>query len=108
MRNEQVGKIGVDSPGSLFVGVGQRTASDLATEADMIEFGLQGLQACLDIAQALAPGQLRESHTEELIQSKRKAGYIWQRARMRAILPVCIQNEGSTTVVTLVPTSAAA
>jgi integrase/recombinase XerD len=39
---------------------------------------------------------------------KRKAGYIWQRARMRAILPVCIQNEGSTTVVTLVPTSAAA
>jgi len=69
MRNEQLGKIGVDSPGSLFVGVGQRTASDLATEADMIEFGLQGLQACLDIAQALAPGQLRESHTKELIQT---------------------------------------
>jgi hypothetical protein len=65
--DEHLGEVGVDSPVSCLVGVGQGTSGDFASDADMIEFRLYGAKTSFDVAQAFPVGKLCESHTAELI-----------------------------------------
>ena len=46
--------------------VGQRVARDLAANAHVVGLVVLGAQTDLDVAQALAAGQLRERHAQEL------------------------------------------
>ena len=68
--NEDLCKIAVNPPRPRFVGVGERTAGNLASDASMIEFGLHYAQTRLDIAQTLPICQLREGHAEKLIETR--------------------------------------
>jgi uroporphyrinogen decarboxylase len=71
-RSDQVlSQLGEDPPVALLVGIGQGASRDTATYAQMEELGLMGAQAQLDVAQALAPGQLREGHAQELVEARK-------------------------------------
>jgi hypothetical protein len=67
------GQIGPDAPVAQFVGIGQRGALDRRTKAHRVELGRIGRQAHLDVAQALAPGQLREGHRAKLLRTRQRA-----------------------------------
>src|ERR1019366_2324111 len=91
--DQDLRKVGVDPPVTRFVGIGQRGARHVAAEAHVIEFGADGAQACFDVAQALAVGQLGERHGEVLIP----AGQIFQVAITRiagdALLELLVRKE---------------
>ena len=61
-------KIPIDTPVAGFVGIGEGTLGDVATNAQVVELGLMCAQAGFDIAQALAVSQLRESQAKKLIE----------------------------------------
>ena len=61
--------IGVDAPVAHCVGMGQGIARNHRSNSEMVELATLRSQTSLDIAQALAIGQLREGHGEELIQT---------------------------------------
>ena len=67
--NQHLSKIGVDSPVSVFVGFGQGASSDFVLNSCMIEFGLQGAQACFDLAETFSVGKLSEGHAKKLIEA---------------------------------------
>ena len=67
--DQHLRKVGIDTPVSALVGVGQGTARDFASDAGMIELGLKGPQTGLYISKALSIGQLREGHAQELIEA---------------------------------------
>ena len=71
--DEHLRKVGIDAPVSVLVGLGQGTARDLASDAGVIELGLKGPQTGLNISKTLSIGQLRESHAQELIQTRELA-----------------------------------
>ena len=48
----------------LSLAVGQGGAGDAPADAHVVELGVLGAQAGLDVAQALAIGQLREGHAQ--------------------------------------------
>ena len=62
-------EIGKDSPVAILIGFGQGVASDGASETEVIEFGLDGIQTGFDVAQAVSIGQLSERHAQELIEA---------------------------------------
>jgi hypothetical protein len=65
--NEALGEVGVDAPVAAFVGIGQRTARDIAAKAGVVKPLFKRAQAALDIPQAFAGSQLRKGHAEKLI-----------------------------------------
>ena len=67
--DQALGEVGVDAPIAHGVGIGQRVARHRRAHAEVVELGLLRAQARLDVAQALAKGQLRERHAQELIQA---------------------------------------
>ena len=67
--NQDLCKLGVDTPVALHVGVGEGVPGNSASDAHVIELGALRPQACLDVAQALAISQLGEGHAKELIQA---------------------------------------
>lgn len=70
LGDEDLGKLRVDSPVALFIGVGQCIATDARTaESHVVQPGLHGTQAGLDVAEALAVGQLGECQGEELVHA---------------------------------------
>ncbi len=68
-RNQPLGELGIDAPVAHGVGVGERIARDRRAQPHVVE--LLGLhpQAGLDVAQALAKGQLREDHDQQLLEA---------------------------------------
>ena len=72
-RNQDVGKIGVDAPVVVFVGVGQRAPGDFSAKARVIQLRPHRSQARFDVPQAFAVGQLRERHAKELIEARETA-----------------------------------
>jgi len=63
-------EISVDAPVAHGVGVGHRVASDARTaKTQMIQFGGLRSQTRFNVAQALAPCQLREGQTAKLIEA---------------------------------------
>jgi hypothetical protein len=67
--DQYLSKICVDSPISVFVGFGKSAPSDFAPNSRMIEFGLQGAQACFDFAETFSVGKLSEGHAKKLIEA---------------------------------------
>lgn len=67
--DEGLGEVGIQAPVALLVGVGEGIAGDAAAQSHMIEFILVCPQADLDIAQALAVGELGEGQAEELVEA---------------------------------------
>ena len=70
MRDEDLGEVGVNPPVAILVGLGQSVSGDGSPKAEVVEFRFYGIQTRFDIAQALAIGQLRERHAEELIEAR--------------------------------------
>ena len=66
LLNEGLSEIGEDAPVASFVGIGQRAAGSGLAYAAVIELESQGVQTGLDVAQALAPGQLGKGHDGKL------------------------------------------
>ena len=63
-------EVGINPPIASGVGMGQGVASNTrGTEAQVIKLGALYLQACFDIAQALAPRELSERQTAKLIMA---------------------------------------
>src|SRR4030042_3849738 len=69
--NEQLGKISVDTPISIFVGIGQRAARDLAANASVVKLLFESPKAALDITQAFAESQLGKVRTQKLIITRK-------------------------------------
>ena len=67
------GQVEPDAPVARFVGIGQRGAFDRRAKPHRIELGGVGGQAALDVAQALAPGELREGHRTKLLGARQRA-----------------------------------
>lgn len=69
--DEQLGEIGVDAPISIFVGISQRAAGDMAAQTSMVELLFESPQAAFNIAQAFAESQLGKSHAQKLIITRK-------------------------------------
>src|SRR5690606_1038323 len=54
---------------AFLVGIGERAASNVTTNTQVIQLGLMCPQAQLDLAQALAPGELGEGHAQKLVEA---------------------------------------
>ncbi len=67
LMDEDLGEVGVDAPIASLIGVGQSTSGDPAAESHVIELRRHSAETGLDIAEALAVGQLSESHGEKLV-----------------------------------------
>src|SRR5262249_61463089 len=67
LDDQPLGQFEIYAPVAQLVGVGQRRACDRRADAHMIELAGLSPQTDLDIAQALAVGQLRESHDAKLL-----------------------------------------
>ena len=72
--DQHLSEIGEDAPVVGPVGIGQCASRDVAAEARVVELGLEGSQARLDVAEAFAEGQLRERQAKELIPAREAAG----------------------------------
>ena len=71
--DQQGGEIRPDVPVARLVRVGQRGAFDRRAKTHRVQLGRIGRQAGLYVAQALAPGQLREGHGAELLRARQGA-----------------------------------
>ena len=67
LANEHLSELGIDAPVPVLVGIGQGAPGNLASNAGMIELGLHGPQARLDVPQAFPTGQLCKGHAQKLI-----------------------------------------
>ena len=65
--NQNLGKITVEAPVSVFIGIGNRTARDFAPNAHMIKLVSHCAQAALDITKTFTVGKLGKGHAQELI-----------------------------------------
>jgi len=63
----------VDAPIAQVQRIGQRGAGRRRGNAHVKQLGLIGFQANLDVAQRLAPGELREGHDAEQIGAAQRA-----------------------------------
>jgi len=62
-------EVGIDAPVSNRIRVGQRVARYRTAKAHVVELGGLAAQTGFDVAQALAVGQLRERHTQKLVET---------------------------------------
>jgi hypothetical protein len=67
--DQGLGEVGMDAPVALLVGVGQGAARHIAPDTHVVELGVLGAQAGLDVAQALAVAELGEGHAQVLIET---------------------------------------
>ena len=71
LANEDLGKVGIDSPPSDLIGMSQSIARDMSSEAHVIEFPLSRTETCLDVSEAFPIGQLSKGHAEELVPARK-------------------------------------
>ena len=71
--NEDCSKVGPDTPISRLVRIGQGGAMDGMAQTHGIEFVDVGTQRHLDVAQTLAPSQLRKRHDAKLLGARHAA-----------------------------------
>jgi hypothetical protein len=76
LRDQTQREVAIDTPVASDVGIGQRALCDAASETDVMKLVRMGLQASLDVAQALAGSELRVGHREELIQMRKLERWI--------------------------------
>ena len=75
--DQALGKVGVDAPVAHRVGIGQGVARHRRAQAQMVELGALGAETGFDVAQTLAIGELRESHTQELVQTGERLDFVF-------------------------------
>ena len=71
LPNEDLGKVGIDSPISDLVGMSQSIARDVSAEAHVIEFPLSRTETGLDVSEAFPIRQLSEGHAEKLVPARK-------------------------------------
>ena len=74
--NQHLGKVLIDSPAPIFIGIGQCASGDLAPDAHVVEFVLHPEQTGRDISKALAVGQLCKEQTEILVETAERANLL--------------------------------
>ena len=67
--NQALREFAVDAPVAGGVGIGQRVARDLASDAQVVKLGSLGAKTRLDIAQTFAVGKLRKGHAQILVEA---------------------------------------
>ena len=67
--NQRLGELAVQAPVAALVGIGQIAAREVAAQSEVIRFGGMRFETRLDVPQALAKGDLRERHAQELVQA---------------------------------------
>ena len=65
--NQQRGHVRPNAPIARLVGIGQRRAMNAVTQSHRIKFACIGAKRHFDIAQTLAPSQLRKCHDSKLL-----------------------------------------
>jgi len=70
VSDENVCKVGIDSPVAFLVGLGQGVACDGAAKAQVVKLGFDGVQTGFDVAETVSSGELRKGHAEELIVAR--------------------------------------
>ena len=71
LANEDLGKVGIDSPISDLVGMSQGIARDVSSETHVIEFPLSRTETGLDVSETFPIGQLSKGHAEELVPARK-------------------------------------
>ena len=71
--DQNVREVGEDAPVVSPIGIGQRAPRDTPAKSRVIQLGLECPQARLDVAKALAIGQLRKGQTQPLIATREPA-----------------------------------
>ena len=71
LADENLCKVGVDSPISDLVGMSERIARNVASKTHVIEFPLSRAQTSFDVPEAFPIGQLSESHAEKLVPARK-------------------------------------
>jgi len=70
--NQALCEVGIDSPVSRGIGVGQSVAGHYGPNTQVIKLVALGPKASLDVPQAFPIGQLRKGHTEKLIETRER------------------------------------
>ena len=86
LANEDLGKVGVDSPISDLVGMSQSIARHISSEAHVIEFLLSRTQTCLDVSETFPIGQLSKGHAEELAPTREVFDFVVAVVSLNALL----------------------
>ena len=68
-RNQDLSKVGVDSPFPGFVGVGQIVSGNSSTNAHVVKFGMHCTKARLDIPKTFPVSELCKGHHQKLIEA---------------------------------------
>ncbi len=86
LADEDLGKVGIDSPISDLVGVSQGIARDISSEAHVIEFSLSRAETCLDVSEAFSIGQLSKGHAKELAPARKVFDFVVAVVSLNAFL----------------------
>ena len=76
LRNQSLGKIGVDAPVAGLVGVGQSRTGYGRSDSHMVKLGSLSRQTCLDVAETLPIGQLGKRHYPKLVGTTKRTNSI--------------------------------
>ena len=74
--NELLCEIGIDSPVSDLIGVGQRISRNATEDADVIEFAGMYPQTEFDVAKTLPVGQLGKRHAATLFCTSKRYDFV--------------------------------
>ena len=76
MMDQNLGKIAIDAPVSIFIGIGNRTAGDFAPDAHVVELASHCTQAALNITETFTVSQLGKGHAQKLIKACERANAV--------------------------------
>lgn len=65
--DQDLGKVAVNPPIPVFIGISQGAAGNLTSDSNMVELLLHNAQTAYDVAKTFAIGQLGKCHAEKLI-----------------------------------------
>lgn len=68
--DQYLSEVCVNPPVSVLIGIGQNASRYFSSNAHVVELWSNGTQACFDVAETLAIGQLGKRHGQELIVTK--------------------------------------
>jgi hypothetical protein len=71
--NQGLGELAVQAPVAPLVGIGQIAAREIAAQSEVIRLGGVRFETGLDVPQTLPKSDLRERHTQELVQATERA-----------------------------------
>ena len=74
--DKELGKIAIDAPVSILIGMGYRTAGYFSPDAHVIKLAPHCTQAALDVTKTFAVCQLGKGHAQKLIEACKRANVI--------------------------------